>query len=64
MVTYSRPPLPKGVLTLPARYYTHPAHFEREMERIRAALRSSGYPDAVINTETLPASMVRLTASP
>jgi len=32
--TYSRPPLPAGVQTLPARYYTEPAQFEREMERI------------------------------
>lgn len=31
----------------------------RTQERIRAALRASGYPDAIINTETLPASMVR-----
>jgi hypothetical protein len=28
-------------------------------ERIRAALRSAGYPDAVINTETLPPSLLR-----
>jgi hypothetical protein len=28
-------------------------------ERIRAALRSAGYPDAIINTETLPPSLVR-----
>ena len=29
------------------------------LERLRAALRSAGYPDAVINTETLPPSLVR-----
>jgi hypothetical protein len=28
-------------------------------ERLRAALRAAGYPDAVINTETLPPSLVR-----
>lgn len=28
-------------------------------ERLRAALRTAGYPDAVINTETLPPSLVR-----
>jgi hypothetical protein len=28
-------------------------------ERLRAALRSAGYPDAVINTETLPPALVR-----
>ena len=28
-------------------------------ERIRAALRTAGYPDAVINTETLPSSLIR-----
>jgi Rieske 2Fe-2S family protein len=36
--TYSRPPLPAGVLTLPARYYTDPAHFELEMERIHSRM--------------------------
>jgi Rieske 2Fe-2S family protein len=34
VATYSRPSLPAGVHTLPARYYTDPAHFEREMEAI------------------------------
>ncbi len=34
MSTYGRPPMPGGVLTLPARYYTDPAHFALEMERI------------------------------
>jgi phenylpropionate dioxygenase-like ring-hydroxylating dioxygenase large terminal subunit len=34
VATYSRPPLPTGVLTLPARHYTDPAHFALEMERI------------------------------
>lgn len=29
-------------------------------ERLRAALRSAGYPDAIINTETLPSSLLRL----
>jgi hypothetical protein len=28
-------------------------------ERLRAALRSAGYPDAIINTETLPSSLLR-----
>jgi hypothetical protein len=28
-------------------------------ERIRAALRSAGYPDAIINTETLPTSLLQ-----
>src|SRR5262245_21254715 len=30
----SRPDMPAGVMTLPARYYTDPAHFRLEMERI------------------------------
>ena len=34
MASYLRPPLPPGVTTLPARYYTDPEHFVREMERI------------------------------
>ncbi len=34
MSTHSRPRMPGGVLTLPARYYTDPAHFALEMERI------------------------------
>src|SRR5262245_59402899 len=34
MATYSRPPLAAGATTLPARYYTDPAQFAREMERI------------------------------
>jgi glycine betaine catabolism A len=34
MSTYPRPPIPPGVTTLPARYYTDPAHFAQEMERI------------------------------
>ena len=34
MASYVRPPLPAGVTTLPARYYTDPALFAREMERI------------------------------
>lgn len=49
---------------------TGPAAFDRPMviistgnrrtlERVRAALRAAGYPDAVINTETLPPSLVR-----
>jgi Rieske 2Fe-2S family protein len=38
MSTYERPPLPAGALTLPARYYTDPAHFEREMETIHCRM--------------------------
>jgi len=34
MTTYVRPPMPTGVKTLPARYYTVPAHFALELERI------------------------------
>ncbi len=34
MSTYGRPRMPGGVFTLPARYYTDPAHFDLEMERI------------------------------
>src|SRR3989442_10140562 len=34
MTTYVRPPMPTGVKTLPARYYTDPAHFALELERI------------------------------
>ena len=34
MSTYARPPHPPGVSTLPGRYYTDPAHFARELERI------------------------------
>jgi Rieske 2Fe-2S family protein len=34
MSTYARSRMPGGVLTLPARYYTDPAHFALEMERI------------------------------
>src|SRR5262245_4370837 len=34
MSTYARAPLPSGVLTLPARYYTDAGHFALEMERI------------------------------
>jgi Rieske 2Fe-2S family protein len=34
MSPHVRPRLPAGVLTLPARYYTDPGHFAREMERI------------------------------
>jgi Rieske 2Fe-2S family protein len=34
MPHHARPRLPAGVLTLPARYYTDPDHFAREMERI------------------------------
>lgn len=30
----TRPPLAAGVLTLPARHYTDPAHFQKELERI------------------------------
>ncbi len=38
MSSYSRPPLPAGALTLPGRYYTDPAHFEREMETIHCPM--------------------------
>ena len=31
----------------------------RTQERIRGALRAAGYPDAIINTETLPSSILR-----
>src|SRR5258706_12826184 len=34
MASYVRPPMPAGVTTLPARFYTDPQHFAREMERI------------------------------
>ena len=34
MSTYARPRLPALITTLPARYYTDPAHFAAEMERI------------------------------
>jgi Rieske 2Fe-2S family protein len=30
----ARPPLPEGVYTLPARYYTDPEHFGRELEAV------------------------------
>jgi Rieske 2Fe-2S family protein len=36
--TYPRPQLPAGVLTLPARCYTDPAHLEREMETIHCRM--------------------------
>jgi glycine betaine catabolism A len=32
--TKARPPLPAGVYTLPARYYTDPGHFARELDAI------------------------------
>jgi hypothetical protein len=31
----------------------------KTQERLRAALRAAGYPDAIINTETLPPSLIR-----
>jgi len=34
MPAYARPPMPAGVKTLPARYYTDPAHFALELSRI------------------------------
>src|SRR5262249_38722402 len=34
MSTYARARMAGGILTLPARYYTDPAHFALEMERI------------------------------
>jgi phenylpropionate dioxygenase-like ring-hydroxylating dioxygenase large terminal subunit len=34
MYVNTRPEMPEGVKTLPARYYTDPAHFQLEMERI------------------------------
>jgi len=34
MSSYARPPLPPGILTLPASFYTDPAHFALEMDRI------------------------------
>ena len=34
MYVNTRPDMPQGVTTLPARYYTDPAHFQLEMERI------------------------------
>ncbi|HEU0090494.1 MAG TPA: aromatic ring-hydroxylating dioxygenase subunit alpha [Vicinamibacteria bacterium] len=34
MYVNRRPEMPEGVKTLPARYYTDPAHFQLEMERI------------------------------
>jgi Rieske 2Fe-2S family protein len=38
MSTHARPRLAAGTLTLPARYYTDPAHFEREMETIHCRM--------------------------
>jgi phenylpropionate dioxygenase-like ring-hydroxylating dioxygenase large terminal subunit len=38
MPGHPRPPLPAGVLTLPAPYYADPAHFAREMERIHFSM--------------------------
>jgi Rieske 2Fe-2S family protein len=38
MSSYARPPLAAGTLTLPARYYTDPVHFEREMEAIHCRM--------------------------
>jgi Rieske 2Fe-2S family protein len=34
MTVKARPPLPPGVHTLPARYYTDPEHFARELEAV------------------------------
>jgi Rieske 2Fe-2S family protein len=34
MYANTRPDMPEGVTTLPARYYTDPSHFQLEMERI------------------------------
>jgi glycine betaine catabolism A len=36
--SYPRPPLPEGALSLPARYYTDPAQFGREMEAIHCRM--------------------------
>ena len=46
--TYSdtRPPAPPGAKTLPARYYTDPALFEREQERIHRAMWNAACPAA------------------
>ncbi|HSD29117.1 MAG TPA: Rieske 2Fe-2S domain-containing protein, partial [Vicinamibacteria bacterium] len=38
MSIYPRPPVPAGARTLPATYYTDPAHFEREMETIHCRM--------------------------
>jgi glycine betaine catabolism A len=38
MATYSRPRLGRNATTLPARYYTDPVHFAREMDRIHARM--------------------------
>src|SRR3989442_1666741 len=48
MTSYARPPMPTGVKTLPARYYTDPAHFALELDRIHLDwCLGAGRPDAL-----------------